>query len=85
MFAVSETRKNRESHLSQRSGRTKTMASILSTIPLRFDWWIRSLWQSGQCFMSLLPVPGKAAPTGRVSMRLTRELLCKTAQTGAIS
>jgi hypothetical protein len=66
MFAVSETRKNRKSHLSQRSGLTKTIASILSTIPLRLDWWIRSLWQSGQCFMSLLPVAGKAALTGRV-------------------
>ena len=51
MFAVSEIRKNRQSHRSQRSGLTKTMASILSRIPLRLDWWIRSLWQRGQCFM----------------------------------
>jgi hypothetical protein len=58
MFAVSETRKNRKSHLSQRSGFTKTTASILSKIPLRLEWWIRSLWQSGQCFMLLLRVAG---------------------------
>jgi hypothetical protein len=37
-FSLKDHRKNRESHLSQRNGRTKIIASVnFSKIPLRLD------------------------------------------------
>jgi hypothetical protein len=54
-FAENEKRKNRKSHRSQRNGRTKIKArSILSAIPLRLDWWMRTLLHSGQLIIPVL-------------------------------
>ena len=58
VFAVSEKRKNRESHLSQRNGRKQITARIIvSIIPLRLDGWIRTLVHLGQFIIAILLTP----------------------------
>ena len=57
-LAVKDQRKNRKSHSSQRNGLTKIMArNPRSIIPLRFDWWICSLWHCGQVIIAILHTP----------------------------
>ena len=57
-FPVIDQWKNRKSHISQRNGRTKTIARIArSTMPLRLDRRICSLLQIGQFTIANLLSP----------------------------
>lgn len=71
-FAVNDQRKNRRSHLSQRNGLTKIRARILSIIPLRLDWWRRSLVHCGQFTITML------LTIERQTMLKTTETMLKT-------